>query len=124
MKDGRVNDANGRFRNATGQQIGAMVEREWKGEALTQMGDRLRQENRFPEALSMYGEAANVYSDGPSDRPAGALRRLGDMQMEAGQLPAAKSTYEKALEQYRSSFDELGEARILERLGTLASHRE
>jgi tetratricopeptide (TPR) repeat protein len=119
-----VNDANSRFRQAANVQGGALVSKEWKGEALVAMADQLLREARYSEALAIYMEAEVVYADGPPDRLAAVLRSLGDVQVELSRPDNAKVNYKKALEIYRSSADDLGQATVLERLGMLASSVE
>ncbi|SPE37390.1 hypothetical protein SBA6_70032 [Candidatus Sulfopaludibacter sp. SbA6] len=120
MKQGDVNNANPRFRQAIGIQGGALVSKGWKGEALVEMAERLVRDTRYQEAVAMYKEAEAVYTDGPPGRLAAVLRGLGDAQVELFKPNDAKASYTRALEIYRSIADDQGHAAMLERLGTLA----
>jgi tetratricopeptide (TPR) repeat protein len=89
-------------------------------EILSDLGDALQALERFPEAVTAYQDAIQIYRDTGDQHDEGmakALNSLGNVLRQVQRSEEAITAYQDALEIYRDTGDRHGEATALNCLG-------
>jgi len=92
-----------------------------RAEALAGLAHAAAMQDRYSDAIALYGQALPIYRDiGDRRSEATILRSLGDAAARQGRYPDAIALYDQALPIYREIGERQGEANTIRALGEAA----